>query len=81
MENAEKVVKETNIRYGVVDPGIRAKYEKKYQVPYGYDHISFDEEKAISLCRKKRKGFIVEKVFDTVFSKNNKIEIFRGGKE
>lgn len=57
--------KERNMkeRYGVVDPEERYEYETKWQLPFMYDFISFDENEAIRYCRKNF-GTVVEKIMD-----------------
>ncbi len=71
-------------RFGVINQVDRAKYEKHYQVPFGYDYMSFDKKQAIAYC-KALKGdprypnFIVERIYDTPDTSNNREEIFRGG--
>lgn len=61
-------------RFGVVDVVTREKYEKEYQLPYGYQFISYDETEAITECRRlKNDSFIVERIHGM----NCKEEIFR----
>jgi len=74
-------MKETNIRYGVVNVEERIAYEKEHQISFGYEHIGRSKENAIRICRKKNNPkYIVERIFDTKTAKNNKEEIFRSGK-
>ena len=47
-------MEERNVRYGVVNVVDRANYEKQWQVPFGYDFITYNELDAISVCRKKK---------------------------
>jgi hypothetical protein len=76
----EKNMKEANVRYGVVNVVERAKYEKLFQIPFGYALTTFDEREAIIFCKKqKNPNMIVEKIFDTLDATNNKVEVFRGG--
>jgi hypothetical protein len=76
-------MEETNVRYAVVNETDRINYEKQWQLPKGYEFISYDPEKAISICRgKKGNGWVVEKIFnipDGVV--NYKSIIFRGGND
>lgn len=73
-------MEERNVRYGVVNVVERAKYEKEWQVPFGYNYISYDETDAISVCRKKKgSNWVVEKIYNTNDDINRKTEIFRGG--
>ncbi len=70
-----------NVRYGVVNAVERLKYEKLYQVPFGYAFTTFDKDEAITFCKKgKNTNMIVEKIFDSYDATNNKEEVFRGGK-
>jgi len=73
---------EINVRFGVVHDEDRASYEKKWQVPYGYSFISYNQEAAINNCRKRGNGWVVEKIF-TLPNKvvNFKTIIFRGGND
>jgi len=74
-------MKETNVRYGVVNEKERISYEKKNQVSFGYEFITTDKVKAIKICRRKNdSNCIVERIFDTEKAKNNKEEIYRSGK-
>ena len=49
-------------RYGVVNEDVRNKYEKEWQVSYGYDFISFDYSIAKKVCKDKGEGHIVERI-------------------
>lgn len=51
-------------RYGVVNPINRYEYETKWQLPFSYDFISFNEKEAIRYCRKNY-GTVVEKITDS----------------
>ena len=74
------MLKESNIRYGVVNVKMRAKYEKEFQVSYGYDYMKFKKQEAISYCKVLNDpNFIVERIFDTTIDKNFKEEIFKSG--
>lgn len=71
---------ETNVRYGVVNDLDRIAFEKKWQIPAGYDHITYDQTEATVMCRKKGKGWVVEKIFNMPNKVVNfKTVIFRGG--
>ena len=73
-------MKEANVRFGVVNVIERAKYEKLYQVPFGYVFTTFNEDDAVKFCKKRNNtNMIVEKIFDTQTATNNKVEVFRGG--
>ncbi len=72
--------KDVNVRYGVVNTEMREKYEKEYHVSYGYDFISYRKFEAISSCKKfNDSNYIVERIYDTLDTKNKKEEIFRSG--
>lgn len=71
-----------NVRYGVVNDVNRNDYEKEWQLPYGYSHLTYDKQEAIAHCRDlKNSDFIVEEIYDTAFGTNFKNEIYRSGKE
>lgn len=71
---------ERNVRYGVVNVVDRAKFEKIWQVPFGYTYMSFDKGEAIDICRKKKNNnWVVEKIFHTNDDTNRKVEIYRSG--
>lgn len=75
---------ETNVRYGVINDVNRIAYEKKWQVPAGYDYITYDQTEAIVFCRKKGSsavsGWVVEKIFNLPNKVVNfKTIIFKGG--
>ena len=73
-------MKESNVRYGVVNIKERIEYEKKFHAPMGYTLTTWDEQKAISFCRKKKNSdWIVEKIYDTRERINNRQEIYRSG--
>ena len=73
---------ESNVRYGVINEKDRVDYEKQWQVQKGYEFISYDPEKATEICRKKGKGFVVEKIFNIPDKTVNfKTIIFRGGND
>lgn len=74
-------MEERFVRYGVVNVVERAKYERLYQVPYGYHFMTFNEAEAITACRKKKNpNWVVEKIFHTNDDVNKTHEIFRSGK-
>ncbi len=63
-------------RFGVVNTLERERYEKEYNVSYGYEFISYKEAEAIKECRQfNNPNFIVERIKDG----NIKEEIFRSG--
>ena len=63
-------------RFGVVNTLERARYEKEYNVSYGYEFISFKKTEAIKECRQfNNSNFIVERIRDD----NTREEIFRSG--
>lgn len=71
---------EHNIRFGVVNEKERTAYEKLFQIPYGYELTTFDEQDAINFAKKqKNSDVIVERIYDTSAAANNKQEIFRSG--
>lgn len=71
---------EVNVRYGVINGKKRVDYEKQWQVQMGYIFITYDLEKAIEICRKRGKDWIVEKIFNIPNSSvNYKTIVFRGG--
>jgi len=71
-----------NVRYGVVDVVGRKEFEKEWQLPYGYSHVTYNEQDAINYCRKlNNANFIVEEIYDTVLATNLKEEIYRSGKD
>lgn len=76
-------MKEVNERFGVVDEEKRAMYEKEFQVPFGYDYITFDREEAIKHCKSLRtpsarsKKIIVERIYNTMEVQNKKEVIYR----
>lgn len=49
-------------RYGVVNEAQRNAFEKKYQLPFGYEMATFDYRKAENACRRLGEGFVVEKI-------------------
>lgn len=61
-------------RYGVVDEAERMKMEKKFQVPFGYDFVTFNYRQAEDTCKASGKGYIVEKI-STSFNRVNEREI------
>jgi len=71
-------------RYGVVNAVLREKYEKEFQVPFGYDHICYSAEEAIAECKKMNEEenflngnpFIVERIFDNAYACNNREQIY-----
>ena len=79
------IMVEGNARFGVVNNAMRIKYEKEFQVSYGYDFISFNKYESIVQCKKlssmnnNDSNWIVERIFDTSVIKNNQEEIFRSG--
>lgn len=73
-------MEETNVRYGVVNEPKRTAYEKKWQIQVGYDHMTYDFQDAIGVCRRKGEGWIVEKIFNRPHKVvNYKTVVFRGG--
>ena len=69
-------------RYGVVNVVAREMYEKKWNLPWKYDFITFNKVEAVIECRKHNSSsFIVERIFDSNGIKNKKEEIFRSGKD
>jgi hypothetical protein len=63
-------------RFGVVNAHERQRYEKEYNVSYGYKFISFIKAEAIKECRQfNNQNFIVERIKDD----NTREEIFRSG--
>lgn len=63
-------------RFGVVNTLEREKYEKEFNVSYGYNFISFDEAEAVIKCRTfNNQNYIVERIKDD----NIREEIFRSG--
>jgi len=79
-------MKKGNVRYGVVNSKMREKYEKEYQIPFGYDYMTYIKKEAIAYCKSLKgdpryEDFIVEEIYNTSISPNNKDEIFRGGNE
>lgn len=78
------MLKESNVRYGVVNKVMREKYEKEFHVPFGYDYISYKKGESIAYCKTLKKdadykNVIVERIFDTAIATNKKEQIFRGG--
>lgn len=50
-------------RFGVVNGKERDRYEKYWQIPFGYEFITFDRDKAIDYCQKtKNPDMIVEQI-------------------
>lgn len=49
-------------RYGVVHNDNRIKFEKDFQIPYGYSFVSFDYDEAKKECDKLGKGYVVDKI-------------------
>lgn len=71
-------MEEFNVRYGVVNVVEREKYEKKFQISYGYEYTTWNDLSAISYCRRKNNSnFIVEKIFNTKKTTNKKQEVYR----
>jgi hypothetical protein len=72
-------------RFGVINTKERENYEKQFQLCSGYVHMTFDEKNAIKICRNlikdvkvsHNKYFVVERIFDTKYSQNNKEIIFK----
>ena len=71
-------------RYGVVNAIVREKYEKEYQVPYGYDYICYDAETAVAECKKLNEEntdlipcHVVERIYDDGYASNNREEVYR----
>jgi len=72
--------KEFNIRFGVVNVVDRGKYEKKFQVPFGYDLLTYNKIEAMNHAKKKKDvNIVVERIFDTISAVNNKEEVYRSG--
>ena len=71
---------ESNLRYGVVNLEVRERYEKDFQLSYGYDFITRNKREAIEYCKSlKMNEYVVEKIYDDFKSNNNKEVIFKGG--
>jgi hypothetical protein len=65
-------------RFGVVNELTRAEYEKEWQIPMGYEFVSFDKEKAITMCKEfKGHGYIVERITTSAYSQNDKEIVYR----
>lgn len=72
--------KEFNIRFGVVNIVDRERYEKKFQVPFGYDLMTYNKVEAMNHAKnKKDDNIVVERIFDTTTAINNKEEVYRSG--
>lgn len=61
-------------RFGVVNEAERMDFEKKYQIPFGYELVTFNYRKAEEACTTLGKGHIVEKI-STDFNRQNAKEI------
>lgn len=73
---------EVNVRYGVVHDERRVAYEKKWQIPCGYAFTTYNQDHAITNCRKRGKGWVVEKIFNMPNRTINfKTIVFRGGND
>lgn len=69
-----------NVRFGVVNEKERIEFEKKWQVQADYNFISYDKEEAVSFCRKKGNGYVVEMIYNVPNKVVNfKTIIFRSG--
>lgn len=64
-------------RYGVVNDEERDKYEKKWQIPCGYEFISFNYKKAEDFCKDAGKGFVVERISSHYGKTNERQIIYR----
>lgn len=77
-------MKKVNERFGVVNIVDREKYEKLYQIPFGYEFTSFSEKDAVGYCKSMKKtpnyeNLVVERIYNDLDANNKKEEIFRGG--
>ena len=69
-----------NIRYGVVNSVEREKYEKEYQIAYGYELMTYNKNEAIFYAKGlNNPDYIVEEIYNTSETNNNKEEIFQSG--
>lgn len=51
-------------RYGVVNDAERIEFEKEFQMPFGYELVTFNYREAETLCKKQGKGFVVDRITD-----------------
>lgn len=61
-------------RFGVVHENDKTKFEKKFQVGFGYHSVYFNQKKAEDICKDLGNGYVVEKI-STTYDKTNKSEI------
>ena len=65
-------------RYGVVHNETRIEFEKTFQIPYGYEYVSFTYDLSKKECDKKGQGYVVDQItYDpsVTFGDTNKREI------
>lgn len=61
-------------RFGVVDAEARMRFEKLFQVPFGYALVTFNYREAEEACKKFGKGHVVERI-TTNFNRINESDV------